>query len=396
MSTWAYVAVDTQLGYALADLPLTGVSITLTLNGAGTMTATMPLAGDIEGPRNATVPLRTTIYALVDGNPIFGGLVMARTVNLGANTCTLTIVENWAWFGMWTFRPRLKGTFTDRDVNLIGGGWGPTGDGFLPDTMGFPPHEDQWNWVTSAPLTLSGGLAHGNLRPGYSWPTVTVLREDAAGRSGADVIAGASQAAHPYGFDFGVVHTLGPDMHGTPSSGATIQPYISLPSIWYPWRGQASGRVFEWPGDAVTAEWADDGNNIATRVAVAGGGVGGSTITGVAYNTQLVDRGWPWTETSVTMGQTSKGLDRLAQARAQAALEPTAWPKITVRDDQPNPLGSYQLGDLVRVRITHPWFGDGPAPGVDESWRIQSMVITPLGTADESVALTLMQPWSAT
>lgn len=388
MTEWAYVAVDTQLGYALADLPLVGVSMTLTLNGAGSMTATMPLGSDAADLRDATVPLRTTIYALANGNPVFGGLVMGREVDLGAREVKLTIIENWAWFSMWQFGADTlpySGSMQWLFSTLL-----------LPDSMGVPSDPD--TWLTSAPLTLSGGLAHFVTRPGYVPPSITLDAVDKAARSGADVISTLSQAAHPYGFDFGLVHRAGPDLVQTsPSGDRFLQPYISLPTFWYPWRGDEMQRVFEWPGDAVTGTWQEDASNVAAKVTVEGAGLGKtSTITATAYNPQLLDAGWPWTETSVRLGQVSKRLGPVAQSYAAAAREPNTWPQLTVSTDSPNIIGSYGLGDLVRARVTHPWFGPGPGPGVDEIYRVQAMTITPEGQQAEAVALTLMPTWSAT
>lgn len=391
MTEWSYVAVDTQLGYALADLPLVDVKIALTINGAGTMTATLPLdsSADPSTLRAATTPFRTTIYALADGNPIYGGIVGPRELSLGANAVKIQTVENWAWFGRWRFP--ADGVDYSGDLR-----WGLAAL-LLPDSMSVTSDPDLW--VTSAPLTVAGGLMRWLPRPGYPTPTLVLPAADRATKSGAELFASLSQEAHPNGFDFGMVHTLGPDLTQTaPNGNRFLQPYISTATVWYPWRGNDTHRVFEWPGDAVDGSWLDDASNVAAKVVVEGAGLGKqSTITATAYNADLVTSGgWPWAETHVRHGQATRSLAPIADACAAAAREPNAWPKLTVRTDEPNAIGSYGIGDQVRVRITHDWFGPGPAPGVDEAWRVMSMTITPEGTSGEQVELTLMPTWSAT
>ena len=105
--------------------------------------------------------------------------------------------------------------------------------------------------------------------------------------------------------------------------------------------------------------------------------------------------GWPWTEKRVRLGQVTQRLAPVAQSYAAAARTPTTWPQLTVSTDAPNAIGSYGLGDLGRVRVTHPWFGAGPGPGVDDTYRVQALTITPEGQQGEQVALTLMPTWSA-
>lgn len=391
MTDWSYVAVDTQQGYALADLDLTGVSITLAINAAGSMTATLPLpsTADVAALRDATVPLRTTIYAVADGVPIFGGIVMGRDVDLGAGSVALTIVESLAWWGMWSFPVDTWG-----DTNNMMWALATL---MLPDEMSaWPP----LSWVpTHAPLTVMGGVLGWHTQSGYDvspeGPSgYMIAAEDKQNRTPLDVLATLSQAAHPVGFDFGMEYMLGPGVTPTElrDGRLQVQPYTSRLSVWYPWRGRDTGVMLEWPGDATSGHWVDDASNVATSVTVEGGGLGTqSTQRAEAHNESLTTAGWPWVQRSVRLGQTTGKLTQLARGAADAASTVAAWPTLTVRTDGATPVGSYGVGDMVRVRVSSPWFGAGPAPGIDELWRVQQMVLSP---ADDTAALTLMSTWS--
>lgn len=391
MTDWSYVAVDTQQGYALADLDLTGVSITLAINAAGSMTATLPLpsTADVAALRDATVPLRTTIYAVADGVPIFGGIVMGRDVDLGAGSVALTIVESLAWWGMWSFPVDTWG-----DTNNMMWALATL---MLPDEMAaWPP----LSWVPAhAPLTVMGGVLGWHTQSGYDvsleGPSdYTIAAEDKQNRTPLDVLATLSQAAHPVGFDFGMEYMLGPGVTPTElrDGRLQVQPYTSRLSVWYPWRGRDTGVMLEWPGDATSGHWVDDASNVATSVTVEGGGLGTqSTQRAEAHNESLTTAGWPWVQRSVRLGQTTGKLTQLARGAADAASTVAAWPTLTVRTDGATPVGSYGVGDMVRVRVSSPWFGAGPAPGIDELWRVQQMVLSP---ADDTAALTLMSTWS--
>jgi hypothetical protein len=86
MSEYEVLQVEARTGNVEATLPVTGISYSETLNGAGSASLTIPL--DLADPATLKVG-RSALVPTADGEPVWGGLLWGATADLAAGTLTL-------------------------------------------------------------------------------------------------------------------------------------------------------------------------------------------------------------------------------------------------------------------------------------------------------------------
>jgi hypothetical protein len=86
MSEYEVLQVEARTGNVEATLPVTGISYSETLNGAGSASLTIPL--DLADPAKLKVG-RSALVPTADGEPVWGGLLWGATADLAAGTLTL-------------------------------------------------------------------------------------------------------------------------------------------------------------------------------------------------------------------------------------------------------------------------------------------------------------------
>jgi hypothetical protein len=86
MSEYEVLQVEARTGNVEATLPVTGISYSETLNGAGSASVTIPL--DLADPATLKVG-RSALVPTADGEPVWGGMLWGATADLAAGTLTL-------------------------------------------------------------------------------------------------------------------------------------------------------------------------------------------------------------------------------------------------------------------------------------------------------------------
>lgn len=361
MATWTYYAVDLVTERVLALLPMIGVSFATTLNAAGSFSSVLPLADPDIRDSNweaATRVPRCAIYVLRNALPVWGGIIWTRDYD------SATMLEHFAastFESYWSHIPYAANT---NWVNV-------DQEGIVRQILAA---------IAAAgyvmPCPVSGGSS-GILRDfsvnGFEYKWVLDLFHQL-------------QQLHD-GFDFNV------DVYYNPSVG----PYKQL-NLGYPRRGFDAfdtPYVFEYPGNVMSYKWPEDGSAFATDVVEMCAGNGPDMITGLAADTGLVVAGWPIMFAVVSRKDINDQAFADSYALGDLAIYrvPTTTVELHVRGDWDPMLGTYVVGDDVRLRIGPN--GNGmPDPrfplGLDTFMRIQSVKVAVGDDGTEDIAMTLI------
>jgi hypothetical protein len=147
--------------------------------------------------------------------------------------------------------------------------------------------------------------------------------------------------------------------------------------------------MLEYPGNVREYTWDEDGDQFATEVWGVSTSDDGSTLLASKVNTDLLGRGYPrvmdprqWSDITVT--------DTLDNHIAQALAEDNGYsdaPTFTVPDDGDTAVGTWIVGDDVRVRVTDERRFPAPVPpggnpadviaGLDTTVRLQQATLNP-------------------
>ena len=357
-AVYTYIAYDLRTNDPVAELPLSGVTYTDSLNGDGTLSGYIA-GGDAAGRLDlpSVLPGRTMIavdrdgvlqggYIYWDDDPQPGKLDLSQ----GSMRGLLSYFD----------RRRISTTLTFNQVDQL----------------------SIAEQIVAAMQAVDGGDI-GIETAGY---ISYVLRDRTyPGAELKNVREALLQlAAVDDGFDLAINLTYGFD--GRPRK--TLD-------LYYPQRGdsvQDSGLVLEYPGNIKSYRWTRLGSEISTHVHGIGAGDGELALRAVAVNQNLIDAGWPVLELDVSFTDVSvlATLQEHVLAEALARRGMIVVPEITVGPDDPQ-LGSYSVGDEARVRITDDAFGGpGLAAQVDATARITDKAVAVSDTdGSETVTLTL-------
>jgi hypothetical protein len=361
VALYSYYCTDLVTQRILGLFPLTGVSYQTTLDAAGTFSADLSIADpairDANWEQATRVP-RTALYVLRDVDPVWGGIIWTRDYD------STSMKEHFQ-----------AATFESYWSHL--------------------PYNASTSWVNKDQMGIVREILASVAAAGYVMPcpvsgnTSGILRDFATDGTQYQWILSIIQQLQqlPDGFDFAV------DVF----YNALMGPYKQL-NLDYPRRGLTAVEtpyVFEYPGNVISYKWPEDGSAFATDVVEMGAGSGPSMVVGLAADVGLVVDGWPIMFAVVSR----KNEDRQAFIDGYAAGDlaiyrvPTTIVELHVRAGWDPRLGTYRVGDDVRLRIgpNREREPDSRFPlGLDTFLRIQSIKVVVGDDGNEDVAITLI------
>lgn len=361
MTTYRYLFADLLTNQVIAELPLTAVNFTQSLNSAGTFSGTIQLAGSNPAALNVdagTTPGRTAIYVDRDGILVWGGVIWSREYSSANQHLTIQARE----WESYLERRRITTTqvFTNVDQLQVARQ--------LVNTMQTVPYGNVGIQVGSetSGVTISRVFYSYELKSVYS-ALLDLSRSNA-------------------GFDFNI--QVAYDGAGVPTKKLVLS---------YPYSGtrysssSPTAPVFEFPaGNVVEYSYPEDGSTAANVLyAVGAGSNEGKQIATATASDKLAD-GWALLEDSANYGDITDAtlLSNLAVGQVQAVSYPPTTMKI-VAPPYVNPvLGSYKIGDDCRIRIQDDRFPSG----LDTVYRITALSLTAGENSAERVTLTLTLP----
>jgi hypothetical protein len=355
VATYRYLVADARTGTYLEELPMTAQTFSQVINGAGALTATLPLTdlGTLDW-RGLTTENRTLLIVYRDDAIVWGGIIMKRRpINSGMSAeLSAETLEGYL------SRRRIK---TDN-----------TYSGDLFD-------------VVRSIITLIQAVTGGNVG-------IIVT----AGTSGQTLAAPITYTGTDRTHVLDAIQRLAelqPGFEFTITWGRTGNVFAPTLNLAAP--GLSNGVpaiVLEFPGNLADYDYPEDGAarpNALTGV--------GQTVAGAPLTYEVVD----------TLGQIAAGypifedewqakeeadfgrLQSRTATQAAAVLADYVIPTVTVRGDADLQFGGYPLGVACRLRLTspyHPATVNG-SPGVEVTRRVTGWTVTP--TPVEKVALTL-------
>lgn len=192
----------------------------------------------------------------------------------------------------------------------------------------------------------------------------------------ADLLRDLANAEDGFDFTFDVRY----DASGEPERVVRFGwPRIGQPGAPHVWEDGANLIGFTWPRDAAS---------MATRVIAQGTGDNNQPLTGVATDSAAHRAGWPLLEDSSQVDAKNRAA---VQAHAIGELSvrrrPVVLPELTVRADLDPVVGTYSVGDDVRIIIDDPFFA---AEQLDVTMRLIGYEVMPGDDAgQEEVKLTV-------
>ena len=376
-SGYRYFTTDLLTNRMLADpLPLEVESMTRYLGDVGELSGSL-LLGDPTvrqlDPMVATAPKRTALWVERNGVLVWGGIIWDRphtSVADGRLPITAKTFESYL------FRRQIWHTLStsSKDAAVLIG----------PDQTRMAA--DLVNYVQSDPR---GNIGIQVPPPALSGVTRAVTWWNYEGRVAGEALRDLAGLAD--GFDWTIEVSYDP-LSGTPQKALRIG---------YPRLGRALLNpsdpdlpTFEYPGNIVDYGWPEAGSESANRSRATGTGQDEQTDIRTSTFTDELAEGYPLLDQTVSYTDETD-LTRL-QAAADGDVKEAAGLQITptlrVAPTSDPQLGSFGLGDDVRVRLTSPRHPAGPngEPGFDGPVRHVGWRLTPpTRTSLESLELLL-------
>jgi hypothetical protein len=362
VATYTYLIADLATATIVDELPLFGVTFDKRLNDTGSLRAQLRIDNpDIRSrePRVLTEPGRTAIYVDRDGELLWGGIVWTSRYTAANGTLEIGASDFLSYFEhrrVLGYPVNTTGTVTYTDTDQLA-----IASGLIALAQSHPGGD--------LDLSVRGSQTSGVNRTvsyaaGEQKPVADALR-DLANADG--------------GFDFLVDVEYDPD--GQP------QRYLRL---GYPRLGQP-GEPFTWEYGAnlIDFSWPRDAAEMATRMFAQGTSDTEVPLLQFAEDTAAYGSGWVLLEDAASQLDTKNTALVAAQARGEllARRRPIVLPELTVRADLDPIVGTYAVGDDVRLIIDDPFFG---GDHVDVTVRLLSFEVTPGDDGgQEAVTLTV-------
>lgn len=360
MTTYRYLLADLLTNQILAELPLTDVNFTQQLNSAGTFTGTLLLSGADSaslGVADATVPARTAVYVDRDGILVWGGIVWYRTYSSDNQRLQITGREFESYFE----RRRINQTISYYNADQFA---------ICQSLVSAAQSKPNGNIGVAVGAETSGILITRQFY-GYEYKPVF------------NALLDLSRSTN--GFDFNI--TVAYDGSGLPTK--TFE-------LLYPRSGQVYSStdtttpVYEFPGNMISYEYPEDGSLAVNYLYSVGAGSNEGKIIQVATDATKLAAGWPLLEDLVNYSDINDSslIANLAQGQLVAQAYPPTTMKIVATPYNDPTLGSFQLGDDARIRITDERF----PTGLDAIYRIVAINVDPGEKSGERITLTLTLP----
>lgn len=361
MTQYRYLFADLLTNQIIGELPLTGVNFTKQLNSIGTFNGHLLLSGVNAYGLNVdacTTPVRNALYVDRDNVLVWGGIVWGRQYDSASQTLSLQAQEFESYF-----QHRLVSTtqvFTNADQLTI----------------------------AQSLVTAAQSVPNGDIGVIVGTEISGVLRNatffDYELKNVYQAVLDLSRSDNGFDFNIEVAYDGGFNpaktlQFGYPRSG-TIYSDTDPAAL-----------VFEFPaGNIVEYSYPEDGSTTANTVyAVGAGSNEGKRIAVASDATKLVD-GWPVMETytNYTDYTDLTLLGNLAAGQVAAVSTPPTTVQIVVPPFIDPVLGSYSVGDDCRLRIIDDRF----PTGLDATYRIVALNVTPGEDGPERATLTLTKP----
>lgn len=362
MATYRYLFANLADNSILAELQVTDVSFTQTLNAAGTLNASLLLSGvpAAANVANSTIPGKCAIYVDRDGILVWGGVIWNREYNSADQHIRITAREFESYFE----RRRITSTlgFTNQDQLLIA------------QTI-----MNQAQAVTGGNIGVQVGTETSGVlvsRVFYSYELKSVYQ----------ALLDLSRADD--GFDFNIQVAY----NGAGSPTKTLVLSYPMSGTRYT-TSNVAAPVFEFPaGNIVEYSYPEDGSIAANTFYVVGAGSNEGKLIVTATDTTKVSDGWPLLEDSANYSDFTDTtlLSALAAGNLAAVSYPPTTLKIVAPPSQDPVFGTYRIGDDVRVRIIDDRF----PTGLDAVYRLVALSLTAGESGPERVTLTLTLPTS--
>ena len=364
MAYYRVIATDLRTSTQIAELPLAGLSFGSVLNGAGELSATLPLPeGDAEQAAtlvDAVDPVRRQLIVERDGVPVWCGIVWAAPYDDGSRSVDVRAAETWSYYRRRVIGTRRAYKQTDQLAiarQLLNDAHAVTG-GDIGVTVG----------------TETSGVLRDRLYETWEFKNLGEAVEELA-----DVVGG---------FDFSIDVTWD-------TTGALTK----LFRLHYPRRGRRqaqTGHVFEVGRNVIEWDWPVDGTRYANRVHNVGAGQDASTKRSTrTASGQLVagsagGPGYPLIEEVISNTDVTVTATLTAQANQALAVfaRPVVVPSVTVRPEISPAFGEWTVGDACRFRCPpglSPRFPDG----LDDFRRIVGYEMRVNDDGSEELRLTL-------
>ena len=154
--------------------------------------------------------------------------------------------------------------------------------------------------------------------------------------------------------------------------------------LGYPTIGHEGALTLEAPGNVQEYSWPEDAEQTCTDMWTRSEAAEGATLVGHYEDAEMLGFGWPRLEranTSYSEVRIQETIDGHAKADQKAAAGPLVAATFTVAADDPEAqIGSWNVGDWARVRISDHRFPPDPAtgaPGYDSSLRVVGATLDP-------------------
>lgn len=328
---WTYLTADLRTGAVIDEVPLGGVRFSRALNTAGTLDGSFAYTASTAALlRPATTPARTALYALRDGQVMWGGIIWTRHVDHDRRVVSLGCADWWSYYDHRLITDTLD--FTDADQNVIARAVLTAMNAAAGGSIG---------------VVASSGVSGRILDRTFDW--FNYLR--------------ASEALRQLAEDEG-----GPDLRfdttGTLATGIHRQLLIGTPHLGRD--ADTTGIVVDYGGQGAILEQLvedEDGSTVESTHYALGPGSEEAKLVGVATDPHLVpDYGWPVLQGATSYSDDTLDSDEAIAARARADLASRAGvrtlPSGTTRGIA---LGTIDPGDEVLLEVTSDWYNDDPS-----------------------------------
>lgn len=369
MAEYRYLFADLRTNNVLAELPITGVNFTKTLNASGTLSGHILLSGasaERQNVSDATIPARTALYVDRDGVLVWGGIIWSREYNSNSQSLSITAQTFDSYFN----RRRVTQTRVYLNVDQF-----TIAQALVTQAQS----SAGGNIGVIVPNTTSGRLVS---RTYYNYEQKTVL----AALQDLSKAGAANNTLPGFDFSFDVAY----DGSGTPTKQfnlyypragtaySTSNPYT--PTLQLP-----SGNILEY-------NYLEDGSLAANLIWISGGGSNEGKLLNGTSDSSKITAGWPLLEDNYNYGDmiSSAQLANLGQGHLAAVSTPPVSLTVVVPPYVAPVLGSYVIGDDFRIMITDERF----PTGLDATYRLIALNVTPGEAGPERATLTFSLPTS--
>jgi hypothetical protein len=358
MAQYRYLFADLLSNQIIAELPLTGVNFTQQLNAAGTLTGHLLLSGVNSNAMNVpagTIPGRTALYVDRDGVLVWGGIIWNRSYTSSNQTLSLQAREFESYFE----RRRITSTVAFNNTDQLA---------IVQSIVNTAQTATNGNIGLTVGTETSGVLVSRTYY-GYEYKTVFSAIQD---------LSRSSQ-----GFDFNIL--IAYDSNGNPSK--TLR--LAYPRYGKVYSATSTTQaVLDLPsGNIVEYEYAEDAITAANTVYALGAGSNEGKLISTQTDPTKITAGWPLLEEQANYSDITDStlLTNLASSQVKTVSYPPITMKVVLPTYVDPILGSYEVGDDIRVRITDDRF----PTGLDTYYRLVAYNVTVGENGPERVTMTL-------